>query len=57
MALGMRHHAQHIAPLIYDTGDIELRTVRVGGFGNLSICVAVAKNNLVPILQALQRHI
>src|SRR5579884_558653 len=47
----MRHHAEHVAPGVDDAGDVVGGAVGVGLATRLAALVAVAEDDLVPLLQ------
>ena len=54
-ALRMRHHAQDVAPLVADAGDIFQRSVGIGFRGNLPLRSCIAEDHLLALVQLLQR--
>src|SRR5258708_24554384 len=53
-SLGVGHHAEHVAALVDDSGDVVQRAVRVGAGHYASTRIAVTKNHLTVLLEARQ---
>jgi hypothetical protein len=53
-ALWVRHHAKNITSSITDTGNIAARSIRTSVFGNLAVSFAIAKENLLVGLEAIE---
>src|SRR5215213_2113997 len=56
-AFGVRHHAEHVAGLIYDTRDVTYRAVRIVRLFRLQLARRVAKDDLTLALQPIERSL